>query len=286
MPKLYAALLRQNLVLAVSEANLVFQRQKRLNEETYRCPSCNKRVMLVISQQKMPFFKHIHLITGQGEKQEHQQSKNLLCSALVANGFPAQVEIPLADQQLRADILVNSKLAFEIQCAPLSDEEYNHRHNLYEQIKIKDIWLVGKRHYLKGKLKKTQKIYFRYSKKWHWYYLEIDPQNLEIRLKYDVKLEAMTSKVAYLQKNFTLDENGIRNFFAFETIFAIKNQFCDYQKQYKYLLKQIKEKTKFGLQVAQLLYKANKTIDDLPVELFVTYRDPLQEPAIIKFLQK
>ncbi|WP_297817257.1 competence protein CoiA [uncultured Lactobacillus sp.] len=282
---MYAALLKQNLVLAVSEANLVYQRQKRLNEDNYRCPSCNHRVMLVISQQKMPFFKHIHLITGQGEKDEHQRSKNLLCSALVANGFPAQVEIALANQQLRADILVNSKLAFEIQCAPLSDEEYEHRHHLYQQIKIKDIWLVGKRHYLKGKLKKTQKMFFRYSKAWKWYYLEIDPHNLEIRLKYDVRLEAIKPRVSYLQERFSLDEKGIKNFFSFKPNLNQRKSICDYHKQYYYLAKQLKEKTKLGLQVGQLLYERGKTIDDLPLELFVNYRTPLEKIAILKYLK-
>lgn len=283
---MYAALLEHNLVLAVSEANLVYQRQKRLNEDKYRCPSCNHRVMLVISQKKMPFFKHIHLISGQGEKDEHHQSKNLLCSALVANGYPAQVEIPLADQQLRADILVNSQLAFEIQCAPLSKQEYLHRHRLYEQIKVKDIWLVGKRHYLKTKLKKTQKIFLRYSESWKWYLIEIDPQNLEIRLKYDIKLEAITDKVSFLQKKFSLDEKGVSDFLTFKPDVHTRQTLCDYQRQYGYLLKQIKEKTKLGLQIGQLLYESGKTVDDLPIELFVTYRNPFQERHIIKYLQK
>ena len=50
-------MLNKRLVTAVNEAHLVMTNQKGLNYEDYRCPRCSKRMMLVISQQKMPFFK-------------------------------------------------------------------------------------------------------------------------------------------------------------------------------------------------------------------------------------
>ena len=53
---------------------------------------------------------------------------------MTAAGFPAEVEIPLAEGQLRADVLATAKLAFEVQCAPLSQQEFNHRHQLYQKL--------------------------------------------------------------------------------------------------------------------------------------------------------
>ena len=76
-----------------------------------------------------------------GEKEEHHQSKMLYKAALTAAGFDAAVEIPLADGQLRADVLVAENLAFEIHCAPLSDAEFKHRHSLYQKIGVMNILL-------------------------------------------------------------------------------------------------------------------------------------------------
>ncbi len=67
-------------------------------------------MILIVSEQKAAFFKHISSYgSALGEKEEHHLSKMLLKSALTAAGFNAQVEIPLADGQLRADVLASKK---------------------------------------------------------------------------------------------------------------------------------------------------------------------------------
>ena len=63
-------------------------------------------------------------------------------------GYQAKMEVNLAYRQLRADILMQNSISFEIQCSPISDIEFDHRHNLYEKIGIKDVWVVGRRHFL------------------------------------------------------------------------------------------------------------------------------------------
>ena len=52
-------MLNKKLVLAVDEACLVNARQKKLNRDNYHCPHCNKKVILVMSEQKAAFFKHL-----------------------------------------------------------------------------------------------------------------------------------------------------------------------------------------------------------------------------------
>ena len=89
---MYAAMLDKKLVLAVSEAYLVNSRQKKLNQEIYRCPHCNKKVILIVSEKKSAFFKHLTSYTNlMGEKEEHHQSKMLFKAALTAAGFIAAV---------------------------------------------------------------------------------------------------------------------------------------------------------------------------------------------------
>lgn len=281
---MYAAILNKKLVLAVSEAYLVNSGEKRLNQEIYHCPNCKKRVILIISQEKAAFFKHLSSYNNMmGEKEEHHQSKMLLKSALTAAGFNAEVEIPLADGQLRADVMVSEKLAFEVQCAPLSESEFKHRHSLYKKIGVIDIWIVGKRHYLKRRLKGTQLIFFRKNEQWGNYYLEVNPSKNYFCLKYNVLQEPVTRKIVYQTKYFALDEVDMKAFWRFR---PVKKQYkINSLEQRKYLRRQIKQKTRLGLRVAKLLYEQRLSIDDLPEEVFNTWRKPGDKDLVTVFLE-
>ncbi len=285
MINLYAALLNEKLVLAIEEAGLVRLKIKKLNSDEYRCPHCQKRVILIVSQSKAAFFKHwIHYQDGQGEKEEHHNSKMLLKAAFTAAGFPAQTEIPLADGQLRADVLVSSKLALEVQCAPLSDAEFNKRHRLYQKINVLDLWIVGSRHYLKQRIKKKQLIFFRESQRWGCYYLEVDPQKNQLCLKYNIWQEPVTRKLRYQQARFSLDEFGVKKFWHFKPVF--KKFTVNSQKQEEYLRQQVRTKTEFGLRIAVQLYDHHFTLEDLPAEIFQKWRKPGQIDAVSFYLQK
>lgn len=61
---MYAALLNKELVLAVSEAGKVRENPAYLNQEVYRCPRCQKPVILVLSQKAEPFFSSTTRLTG------------------------------------------------------------------------------------------------------------------------------------------------------------------------------------------------------------------------------
>ena len=99
LPILYAALLNNVLVLAVAEARISEKDIKR----QYFCPQCYREVQL-INNSKTPYFKHIPSeVNLSGENKEHAQSKSLLTTALRAAHFNAQMEVQLANGQLRAD---------------------------------------------------------------------------------------------------------------------------------------------------------------------------------------
>ncbi|EFJ69743.1 hypothetical protein HMPREF0514_10187 [Lactobacillus paragasseri JV-V03] len=208
-----------------------------------------------------------------------------MCTALKANGLRADIEVPLLDQQLRADVLVENRLSFEVQCAPLSGAEFAHRHALYKKLQIKDIWIVGKRHYLKNKINRSQKIFLRYSTQWQWYYLEINPFNCVITLKYNILMAALSSELSYEIKTFSLDERGVASLFTFIPS-TRKNKISYIQDQKIYLQKQINQKSKLGLKIASLLYQLHYSVADIPDELFLKLREPKEKSPIIIFLQK
>lgn len=267
---LYAALLNNKLVLAAVQAEIVKKKPEILSKKQYFCPHCKQQVQLIIKKSSA-YFKHAARVGDlNGEKKEHQLSKFLLKKALQNANFPAQTEVTLANGQLRADVLASPKLAFEVQCAPLNRSEFWHRHNLYWRIGVKDIWLVGQRHFLHENFRKSQLIFFRKNKQWHDYYFEIDPYQKILRLKFNVLLEPITDKYHYQVENFSLDNTGLKKLWLFRP--QLKKYYVNPTEQRNYLQRKIRHKTFTGMQIASMLYQKHMTIKDLPEWVFSNFR--------------
>lgn len=282
---MYAALLKHQLVLAQTEALAVLSGQKQLNADEYRCPRCQQRMILVLSEEKSSFFKHFTLINKQaGEKWEHQQSKLLLKTALAAAGFKAHCEVPLAAGQLRADVLASPNLAFEVQCAPLSLAEFKHRHQLYQQIKVLDIWVVGRRHFLKTKLKQTQLQYLRCNQRWGCYLLEILPQQQRLRLRYNIWQASISRRLVWQTQSWSLDDHGLQQLWHFQPRLVKFPAKADAEK--KYLQQQVQTKSNLGLKISEQLYQKRITLDQIPVTVFEEWRHPGAISPLVKFLEQ
>ena len=279
---MYAALLNDTLVLAVEEAKLTKSNNKV--KKHYFCPHCEREVQLVYKDEQS-YFKHIpSKVNLSGENEEHAQSKRILTQALRAVHFNAQTEVNLANGQLRADILAASNLAFEIQCAPLNKSEFRHRHFLYRQIGVKDIWIVGKRHFLRQNIKKSQLIFFRRNNFWREYYLEIDPFKKIIRLKYNVLLEPLTNKIHFQEEKFDISAKGLKKLWHFQP--SLHKYHVNPKQQRRYLQMQLVHKSLKGMQIANLLYKKRQTIDDLPPWVFNSFRRINSPDNVSKYLNQ
>ena len=279
---MYAALLNDTLVLAVEEVKLTKSNNKV--KKHYFCPHCEREVQLVYKDEQS-YFKHIpSKVNLSGENEEHAQSKRILTQALRAVHFNAQTEVNLANGQLRADILAASNLAFEIQCAPLNKSEFRHRHFLYRQIGVKDIWIVGKRHFLRQNIKKSQLIFFRRNNFWREYYLEIDPFKKIIRLKYNVLLEPLTNKVHFQEEKFDISAKGLKKLWHFQP--SLHKYHVNPKQQMRYLQMQLVHKSLKGMQIANLLYKKRQTIDDLPPWVFNSFRRINSPDNVSKYLNQ
>lgn len=280
---MYGALLNNRLVYAVEEAEKICL-QKNSKHANYYCPRCGQQVVLVMAQVKIAFFKHIKKIRQEGEGYEHQTSKKLIKSALTAAGFQAELEVPLAEGNLRADILVADKFAVEVQCAPISDQEFEHRHQLYRQIGLLDLWMVGSRHWLTHKFKHTQLKFLRRNQRWGTYLLEIHLDVRQIHLKYNLKLYPVSQRARFYLQKFPLDELGVAKLWEFApAITAYQESEQLILQERKYLKNQVMHKTKLGIAVAQKLYQLHMTIDQLPSSAF-KYRNPGQASSVLNFL--
>ena len=279
---MYAALLNNTLVLAVEEAKSTNSNNKV--KKHYFCPHCEREMQFVYKDEQS-YFKHIpSKVNLSGENEEHAQSKRILTQALRAVHFNAQTEVNLANGQLRADILAASNLAFEIQCAPLNKSEFRHRHFLYRQIGVKDIWIVGKRHFLRQNIKKSQLIFFRRNNFWREYYLEIDPFKKIIRLKYNVLLEPLTNKVHFQEEKFDISAKGLKKLWHFQP--SLHKYHVNPKQQRRYLQMQLVHKSLKGMQIANLLYKKRQTIDDLPPWVFNSFRRINSPDNVSKYLNQ
>lgn len=282
---MYAALLAGKLVLAKSEEILVRSGQKTLNRDNYRCPRCHKRVLLGLAQKRSAFFYHLPKNTPMtGEKAEHLQLKLGLKAALAACGWPSKIEAVLADGEVRADILASSKLAFEIQCAPLSLSEYRRRHLTYRRLGIQDIWIVGRRHYLKPSLKQSQLIYFRHNEVWGDYYLECDSQKQRLYLRHHVLEEPIRNRLVWKSASFSIDEQGLAEFWEYKA--PAKTYSLDARQQKAYLYDQLRRQTRLGLKIGEELYLKGLSIEDLPDAVFGKFRRPGASNCVSQFLQK
>lgn len=281
---MYAAFLNNELVNANDQAEKL--KNKRINDQNnhYFCPHCKQEVQLIVKA-RTAYFKHQpHIVNLSGEKEEHLRSKNLLQAALIEANFPAQTEITLANGQLRADVLANSKLAFEIQCAPLNKSEFRHRHFLYWQNGIQDVWIVGKRHFLQHNIKKSQLIFFRRNKLWHDYYFEIDPFRQVLRLKFNVLLEPLTEQVHYQVGHFSLNGRGLQELWQFHP--HLKNYDVNPRMQKRYLQTQLMQKSTKGMQIAAQLYQSHLTVSELPEWVFTRLRQVSSPDNVSSFLHQ
>ncbi len=279
---MYAALLNSTLVLAISEAQLVRTGKKALNQSAYQCPNCGGRVLLSVASKQAFFRHHRSLTTGGGEKAEHHGLKLTLLAALVANGFPAKTEVVLAGGAIRADVLVHSQLAFEIQCAPLGLAEYRQRHQCYQQEQIRDIWIVGRRHFLQSKIKASQCQYFRYAPGWGDYYLEADYARQRLCLSYQVHQAPISRHLYYFRAYFALDDQGLAALWQFQP--AEQPVAFSASREQAYLRQQIQQRTRLGQEIAAALYQAGLTVTDLPDQLFRHSRRPGTRNPVLQWL--
>ncbi|MBA1393458.1 competence protein, partial [Lactobacillus sp. XV13L] len=236
----------------------------------FYCPRCGQKVQLVIKA-ATAYFKHAARVNNSvSEKEEHARSKKFLQSALRGAHFDACLEVSLAGGRLRADVLASPQLAFEVQCAPLGSAEFSHRHALYHKIGVRDIWVVGRRHYLQRSIKKTQLIFFRENRLWRDYYLEINPYREVLTLKYNVKLAPLSETVHCQAAIFALNAAGLARLWHFRPV--LKDYRVDPGVQRRYLQQQVVQKSIKGMCIAAKLYENQMTIADLPAWVFSRLR--------------
>ena len=118
-----------------------------LEEAFLRCPACKSQVRLKNGRVKMPHFAHVSLAACQyvseNESLQHLTLKNRLYHWFKQTD-QVKIEHFLPTLQQTPDLLVNERIAIEIQCSPLSIQRLRERTETYRSHGYTVLWLMGK----------------------------------------------------------------------------------------------------------------------------------------------
>lgn len=280
---MYAAILNNQLVYA-QDFDKIFEKQNA----NFRCAKCGEKVVYVKSAKSKSYFRHSSPEVRSNETIEHFYGKKTIKSGITTLGANAKLEVPLAHDQLRADVLItlsNRKIALEFQCAPISIIELSRRHELYKQENIVDLWILGQRHFMTKNIHQIHLFILKENLFWRCYLIEIDVFKHQIILKYNILKNDLNTQVSYQKRIFSLDEYGISQLIRFRPRkFSTRRNSAETNRLY--LEKQVRQKTKLGLTVAKKCYQLRISLADLPDEFFVGYRNPLLECQLLVMLNK
>lgn len=151
------------------------------------CPVCQSAVRLKNGNVMRPHFAHITLQTcyfnSENESNEHLSLKAELFASL-SKTEKVVVEEAMPELGQIADLLVNEKLALEVQCSRLSEKRLRERTISYRQHDFQVLWLLGEKLWLGKRLSNLHKQLLYFSKNMGFHIWELDAKKREVRLKY------------------------------------------------------------------------------------------------------
>ena len=129
---------------------LAFNLTEENRHQDYLCPICNKKFISVIpSYDIIKYFRHEEGTEHFGEPEtiEHLKIKQRVFFESQALGWIATLEQPIGDHVTDVELLktngwgkIIGRVAVEVQCSPISYEEYEDRNSTYLCEFIDNLW--------------------------------------------------------------------------------------------------------------------------------------------------
>ena len=189
--------------------NLVMDEPQR-NDRFY-CPGCQGQVRLKQGTIMRPHFAHVSLKACQyvyeNESAQHLELKSTLYRWL-KHEVAVEIEAVLPELGQIADLLVEGRLALEVQCSSLSIQRLQERTKAYQDQSIEVLWLLGKDLWIKEKLTALQKQFLRFSQNMGFHLWELDLDKQVLRLRYLIH-EDWHGQVQCLTKIFPFEKGRL-----------------------------------------------------------------------------
>lgn len=143
----------------------------------FYCPACKTPLRLKKGKIKIPHFAHVSLQNCDSWS-ENESAQHLGLKLSLYQWFKEKEKVELEkyvpEIKQTADLLVNDKLAIEIQCSPLSLQRLEERTVSYKEMGYYVLWLQGRDLWLKNTLSPLQKNLLYYSAERGFYFWELD----------------------------------------------------------------------------------------------------------------
>ncbi|MCK3904072.1 competence protein CoiA [Streptococcus suis] len=179
--------------------------------DDFYCPLCSSPVRYRSGKVMRPHFAHLSRkecpFFTENESTQHLSLKSELYSWLV--GVEQVVlEKYLPEINQLADLLVNKRLALEVQCSSLSISRLQERTRAYHEAGFQVLWLLGKDLWLKERLTKLHNQFLSFSMNMGFHLWELDDERKELRLRYLIH-EDLRGKVHCLTKVFPFGQGNL-----------------------------------------------------------------------------
>ncbi|NQN50128.1 competence protein CoiA [Streptococcus suis] len=182
-----------------------------LEGDDFYCPQCSSPVRYRSGKVMRPHFAHVSRRQCQffteNESVQHLSLKSELYSWLVI-AEKVELEKYLPELNQLADLLVNKRLALEVQCSSLSISRLQERTRAYHEAGFQVLWLLGKELWLKERLTNLHKQFLSFSMNMGFHLWELDSEKKELRLRYLIH-EDLRGKVHCLTKVFPFGQGNL-----------------------------------------------------------------------------
>lgn len=191
--------------------NLISALGDEVKKQTYYCPACGTSVRLRKGKNVRAHFAHESIKECQffheNEGPEHLKNKKSLFywAKKIAE---VEMERPIPELKQIADILINKKLALEVQCSPISCELLRERSDGYRSLGIQVLWLLGEKLWVRDRLTQLQRDFLYFSNNMGFHIWELDHKRRVLRLKYLLHQD-LKGKLHYQVKEFPYGKGNL-----------------------------------------------------------------------------
>lgn len=143
------------MLVAINRNNETVYAHQAIITEEYRCPYCKEKLLLKKGLKKIPHFAHVSQTKRRcmkNETEKHYYVKFFIAQRLKQYHFNVEIEPYFSEIMQYPDILVNAKVAIEVQFSRISIKEVKSRSRGLEQIGVAVIWIIEQVQYHKGYL--------------------------------------------------------------------------------------------------------------------------------------
>lgn len=237
--------------------------------DSYFCPACKASLIFKNGLVYTPHFAH-RTLNDCHAWSENESAQHLSLKLQLFEWFhqseKVELEKYLPELEQTPDLLVNDRIAIEIQCSSLSLKRLKERTENYQAYGFKVIWLMGKDLWIKKGMTTLQKNLMGFSENRGFYFWELDEKNQKLRLKSLIH-EDLAHHTMYLTDVFEFQKGNLLSLLRlpFEKqkcpVLEIPEQ--DGKSQFDFIQRQLYHCAPSWLKKQALFYENQKHLLDL-----------------------